>query len=162
MSRTPAGVNLGWALAVVLRRWHDSVEEVLSHLPQGTRGYHVLSTVVREDMPTQAALAAHLAIDRTVMTYLIDELEADGLVERQPDPADRRARRIVPTKRGRDFLATADRRVAAVEDAILTGLTPDERSAFHDLTHRAATRIHAEDPEADLCATVREVVEETR
>jgi DNA-binding MarR family transcriptional regulator len=35
------------------------------------------------------------------MTYLLDSLAEAGLVERRPDPADRRARRIVATARGR-------------------------------------------------------------
>ncbi|MEV4313940.1 MarR family transcriptional regulator [Actinocrispum sp. NPDC049592] len=152
--------NLGWALAVVLRRWHEGVEDVLKDVPQGSRGYQVLSTVVHEQLPTQVALAAHLSIDRTVMTYLIDELEGDGLVERRPDPADRRARRIVATARGRKVLAAAERRVAAVEDVILSGLSADEQAAFQDLTQRAATHIHHEDPNADPCTAVRQVFDQ--
>lgn len=152
--------NLGWALAVVLRRWHEGVEDVLQDVPQGTRGYQVLSTVVHEQLPTQAAVATHLSIDRTVMTYLIDALEADGLVERKPDPADRRARRIVATDRGRKVLATAERRVAAVEDVVLAGLGPDEQAAFQELTQRAASRIHYEDPNADPCTAVRAVLDQ--
>jgi DNA-binding transcriptional MocR family regulator len=49
---------------------------------------------------SQLALAQHLGIDRTVMTYLLDDLEAAGLIERRPDPADRRARRVVATQLG--------------------------------------------------------------
>lgn len=152
--------NLGWALAVVLRRWHDGVEDVLNDIPHGSRGYHVLSTVVHEDLPTQAALAAHLSIDRTVMTYLIDALEAAGLVERRPDPADRRARRIVATDHGRKVLAAAERRVGAVEQAMLAALAPDEQAVFQELTQRAASRIHYEDPDADPCTAVQEALGE--
>src|ERR1043165_4468386 len=135
-SRTSPTVGLGWALAVGPRRWHDGVEDVLGHLPHGTRGYHVLSTVVRADVPTQAALAAYLSIDRTVMTYLIDALEADGLVERRPDPADRRARRVVATERGRTVLTDTERQVAAVERTVLGELDPAERAPFPEVTHR--------------------------
>ena len=35
------------------------------------------------------------------MTYLLDELRGAGLVERRPDPADRRARRVALTDDGR-------------------------------------------------------------
>src|SRR4051794_4950718 len=83
------GGNLGWALAVLLRRWQERAQEALLGLPQGSRGYHVLSVVVHDALPTQAALASRIAIDRTVLTYLIDDLEAAGLVERQLDPRDR-------------------------------------------------------------------------
>ena len=35
------------------------------------------------------------------MTYLLDDLEQAGLIERRPEPADRRARRVVATDAGR-------------------------------------------------------------
>ena len=38
------------------------------------------------------------------MTYLLDDLEKAGLIERRPDPADRRARRIAATASGRRLL----------------------------------------------------------
>jgi DNA-binding MarR family transcriptional regulator len=37
------------------------------------------------------------------MTYLLDDLEAASLIERRPDPADRRARRIVATQKGNEL-----------------------------------------------------------
>ncbi|MFD0599505.1 MarR family winged helix-turn-helix transcriptional regulator [Catellatospora coxensis] len=81
------GVNFGWSLGMVLRRWQEFVEEVLQDLPHGSRGYHILAVVVHEDVPTQGALATRLVIDRSVLTYVIDDLEAAGLIERQLDPA---------------------------------------------------------------------------
>lgn len=65
----------------------------------------MLSAVVHRDPPNQQALGVHLAIDRTVLTYLLDALVEAGVVERIPDPADRRARKIVTTERGRQILA---------------------------------------------------------
>src|SRR6266567_550421 len=76
---------------------------------------------------SQLALAQHLGVDRTVMTYLLDSLAEAGLVERRPDPADRRARRIVATARGRALLAGLDR--------------ADDREAFRTLLQRLA--LHA-------------------
>lgn len=158
-SRTAsADGDLGWALALVLRRWHEAAEFVLSHLPLGARGYHVLHAVVHEEPPNQAALAAHSGIDRTVMTYVIDALEAEGLVERVPDPADRRARRVVATDRGRAELAETERRVHRAEEAVLSGLSESERAVFADLAQRAARLIRTESPATDPCAAVREVL----
>jgi MarR family transcriptional regulator for hemolysin len=51
------------------------------------------------------ALAQHLGIDRTAMTYLLDDLETAGLIERRPGPADWRARRVVATEHASETLA---------------------------------------------------------
>ena len=49
------GSNFGWSLGMVLRRWHERVEELLKDLPHGSRGYHILAVVVHEEVPTQGA-----------------------------------------------------------------------------------------------------------
>lgn len=142
---------------MVLRRWQERVEETLQGLPHGSRGYHVLSAVVHDAPPTQGALATRLVIDRTVLTYLIDDLEAAGLVERQLDPRDRRARRIVATEQGRRFLADAERRVADNEEQVLVALTEAERAVFRDTAERAAEAIRTTSPGTDPCIAVRDV-----
>jgi DNA-binding MarR family transcriptional regulator len=152
------GSTIGWSLGMVLRRWHEHVEDALKDLPHGSRGYHILAVVVHEDVPTQGALAARLVIDRTVLTYVIDDLENAGLIERQLDPRDRRARRIVATARGRQALADAERRVTHVEDRVLGGLPEEQRGVFRDLAERAAEAIHAAAPGTDPCAAVTSVL----
>jgi DNA-binding MarR family transcriptional regulator len=46
---------------------------------------------------------------------LVDELEQLGYVERRPDPADRRAKLVVPTKRGLAQMRLGDQVVAEIE-----------------------------------------------
>ncbi|MEU7650485.1 MarR family transcriptional regulator [Micromonospora taraxaci] len=152
------GSTFGWSLGVVLRRWQEYVEEMLNDLPHGSRGYHILAVVVHEDVPTQGALATRLAIDRSVLTYVIDDLETAGLIERKLDPQDRRARRVVATDRGRAALAEAERRVAHAEDHVLGGLPEDQRDTFRDVAARAAEAIHAAAPATDPCVAVRSVL----
>lgn len=53
-------------------------------------------------------LAAQSGQHKQVIGTLVDELAALGYVERRPDPADRRAKLIVPTERGRDHMAKSD------------------------------------------------------
>lgn len=132
------GLGLSWSLVALLREWSTLVEAATADLPHGMRGYQVLRVVVHDAPPTQASLAARLGIDRTVMTYLIDKYVECGFVERQQDPADRRARRIVATTRGREMLADVDVRVAGAEEDLLAGLPPEDRLRFRDLLERAA------------------------
>ena len=148
----------GWSLAALLREWRQRVTTACGELPQGARGYEVLAAVVHDEPPTQAALAARLGIDRTVMTYLLDELDAVGLARRQPDPADRRARRIVATPHGRDVVAALDAQVSRAEDELLAALAPAERTALRSLLEQAATGAA---PHDDRCAVVGEAVDGT-
>ncbi|WP_017581199.1 MarR family winged helix-turn-helix transcriptional regulator [Nocardiopsis valliformis] len=149
--------NLGWSLAVLLRRWHEHTEAALADLPHGSRGYHVLAAAARGDAPTQAALAERLLIDRSVMTYLIDDLESADLVRRRPDPGDRRVRRVCPTEHGNEVLARANTMVEHIEERVLGGLDPDTRALFHAAAARAATAVQESSPDTDPCAAVIQV-----
>lgn len=153
--------NLGWSLAVLLRRWHEHVEAALDDLPHGSRGYHVLAAASRGDAPTQAALAERLLIDRSVMTYLIDDLEAADLVRRRADPADRRVRRVCSTDHGAEVLARADQLVEHVEERLLGGLDADTRALFRAAAGRAATAVQEASPDTDPCAAVLQVTRDT-
>ncbi|MCK2220982.1 MarR family winged helix-turn-helix transcriptional regulator [Actinomadura sp. ATCC 31491] len=154
--------DFGWSLGVLLRAFHGSLSRVLDDLPHGPRGYQTLSTVVHGDQPSQLALAAHLGIDRTVMTYLIDDLVEAGLVERRLNPADRRQRKIVATERGVAVLADLERRVREVEDHVLRPLTPDEREAFRGMLRRVACGVADVHADTDPCEVVDEVLGDGR
>jgi DNA-binding MarR family transcriptional regulator len=135
--QTGAG-DLGQALAALLRRYLDGAREAVSDLPGGPRGFQVLVTSSQGACSNQATMAMRLGIDRTVMTYLVDDLEQAGMVERRPDPADRRARQVVLTATGQDVLAAAAERIREVESAVLSALSDDEASVFRRLVVRAA------------------------
>lgn len=147
--------DLGWALGAVLRSWQRATTTAVSQLPGGPRGYQVLSMATGGPCGTQAAMAERLGLDRTVMTHLIDDLEVNGLVERIPDPADRRARRVSLTKAGRSAYAAAAAQVAAVERSVLAGLDDQSVELFRSLLHRAASSV--EDQPHDACEAVLEL-----
>ena len=134
--------DLGWALGVLSRSYVKAVAATFADVPGGPRGYQVLAAAARDEHGSQLALAQHLGVDRTVMTYLLDSLAEAGLIERRPDPADRRARRVVATARGRALLGELGERLRAAEDQVLAGLDHDEdRQAFRTLLQRLA--VHA-------------------
>jgi len=78
-------------------------------------GAAVLATL-RESGPLRVTeLADREAVAQPSMTCLLNRLERDALIERQPDPVDRRAIRAVLTARGRAVLEQrADRRAEAL------------------------------------------------
>ncbi len=148
--------DFGWALAVVFRALVKAANTAASDLPGGQRGFQVLTAVADGGPGTQLALAQQLGVDRTVLTYLLDDLEGAGLIERQPDPADRRARRVVMTAAGRARHDELLARMAQVEEHILAGLSDDERGAFRHALYKSAAAIDDGKTE-DLC-TVAEAV----
>lgn len=134
---TLATGDLGGALLTLLRRLQTRPDSDLGALPHGIRGYEVLAAVVRCHQPSQAALAEHVGLDRTVMTYLLDDLERAGLIERRADPGDRRRRQVLATAAGEATVADLCRQVRAAEAAALNGLDEGERAQLRRLLARA-------------------------
>ncbi|WP_433022435.1 MarR family winged helix-turn-helix transcriptional regulator [Kribbella sp. CA-294648] len=156
---TSVEADLGWALGVVFRRYAKTAAEALADVPGGPRGYQVLATSVSEGPKRQLDLAAQLDVDRTVMTYLLDDLEKAGLVQRQADPSDRRARLIVPTEQGRETLCDLERRLSASEDAVMGSLDDGERMIFRMLLQRIAVQADQIDPLHNACDLADEALD---
>lgn len=132
-----APVDFGQALSALLRRYLDGARAVVDDVPGGPRGFQVLSVSSQGSCSNQATIAQVLGIDRTVMTYLVDDLERAGMVERRPDPADRRARQVVLTPRGTEVLADASKRLQQIERTVLGSLPEDDADVFRTLLGRA-------------------------
>jgi DNA-binding MarR family transcriptional regulator len=149
--------DLGWALGVVFRSYAKAASAAFTDVPGGPRGYQVLAAAARSQPGSQQELASHLGVDRTVMTYLLDDLERAGLIERRPDPADRRARRIAATGRGAELLGDLDERLRTAEDGVLGGLGAEgDRKIFRELLARLAGHVNALDPVPNACALAQE------
>lgn len=146
--------ELGWTLGVLLRHYQAEVGQVLADVPQCHRGFQVLASVVHGDQRSQLSLAGHLGIDRTVMTYVVDDLVTAGLIERQVDPTDRRQRRLVATATGRKRLAQLEQDVRAAEDRSLSTLSSADRAILRHLLAAAACAIRQIDPISDPCEAV--------
>jgi len=143
--------DLGWSLGVLLRAYERAMTTAVEAVPHGFRGFLVLREVVRGAHPSQAALAASLGIDRTVMTYLIDDLERAGLAERRVAEVDRRQRRVHPTPGAEALLAELEHRVAVAEHDVFGALDPADRATVGQLLRRAACGYRET---GDPCTTV--------
>ncbi len=71
-------------------------------------------------------LADRLSCVRSNITQLVDRLEADGLVQRQPDPHDRRSRLAVLTAAGRKACRDGSKIKTAAEVRLLGALSRQE------------------------------------
>jgi DNA-binding MarR family transcriptional regulator len=71
---------------------------------------------------------------------LVDELEELGYVARRPDPADRRAKLIVPTPRGLEQLRRGDEIVAEIEARHAAAIGGRNYAAFRDVLRGVVAR----------------------
>ncbi|MBC2643847.1 MULTISPECIES: MarR family winged helix-turn-helix transcriptional regulator [unclassified Rhodococcus (in: high G+C Gram-positive bacteria)] len=93
-------------------------------------GYVVLLALDEHPLRTQAALAETIGADKTRIIGVLDALQDRGLIDRQRDPADRRARLLSLTAEGhvvRDAAQTAIRRG---EERLLARLPERDRAGF--------------------------------
>jgi MarR family 2-MHQ and catechol resistance regulon transcriptional repressor len=82
------------------------------------------------------------------VTYLVDRLEARGLVRRDRCAEDRRARYAVLTDAGTAFVRDAFPRHAAAVHAAMAGLTPEQQGQVRELLRTLGTTAAALDPAA--------------
>jgi DNA-binding MarR family transcriptional regulator len=85
----------------------------------------------------QHQAASRLGVDRTTMVELLDELEKKGLVQRRPDPADRRRKLVYLTGEGESAVKEGGRAAREAERAFLVALTPAEADQLRVLLQRA-------------------------
>lgn len=74
----PLDDDLGWMLGIVFRGYVRAADHALTDFPGGPRGYQVLTAAINGPARNQGAIAEELGLDRTVLTYLIDDLERPG------------------------------------------------------------------------------------
>ena len=99
-----------------------------------TRQQYALLAALDERGPaSQAALGRTGGIDPSDMVALVNDLVAQGVVARTPDPSDRRRNVVTITATGRRRLRQLDATVAELQDDLLAPLTAGERRQLTDL-----------------------------
>jgi DNA-binding MarR family transcriptional regulator len=129
----------GALLDHLARRMRLRAEVVLA--PLGLRPRHLVAlTVLRvRGGSTQQALAATLDMDGTNIVGLLNELEAEKLIERRRSPEDRRRHLVELTDAGAEQLAKVECALAAVEEEVLGALDASQRETLYSLLQQAAT-----------------------
>ncbi len=99
--------------------------------------YAALATINAQSGIDQATLAGLIAYDRTTITGVVDRLEQKGLVVRQANSRDRRARALQITDEGRRILRGIEPAVEAAQRTMLRGLTAGEAETLLRLLRKA-------------------------
>ena len=151
----PLTEHMGWLMSRASYALGAALAEGLAPLGLNIRDYTVLIAAERaaiEGAPrTQLALAQVARLDKSTMVVAVDALEEEGLVERRPDPKDRRARIVVPTDAGRDLLARAEEVVLSVEGEVLAELGAEGLQALRGLLTRLVVEGRSAGDEPGSC-----------
>jgi DNA-binding MarR family transcriptional regulator len=96
----------------------------------------VLGYLARNEGINQAGLADLLEIKPMTLVRQIDRMEEDGWIERQPQPGDRRARRLVLTDKARPILARILDLSNEIRTEAFAGMSPQEDRLLLELLRR--------------------------
>src|ERR1700742_103187 len=129
-----------WLLSRSSGRAHRLLADAFA--AAGARGYHYRVLAALEDLgpASQATVGRRAEMDRSDVVAALNELEAGGLVERAPDPDDRRLKIVTITAAGRRRLKKLDEVVASVQGQLLAPLSAAERVELVRLLGRIAGR----------------------
>jgi MarR family transcriptional regulator, transcriptional regulator for hemolysin len=121
--------NLCWLLSRASYTLTTELTAALEDLGIAPRAHAVLAAAATGEH-SQTQLARLVGLDKTTMVVTLDELEAAGLAERRPSPADRRARVIAVTKAGERKLREAEEIGDRIRDDVLSALPANDRKVF--------------------------------
>ncbi len=133
--------DVGFLLGDASRMLRRIFNERLTHLGLTQAQWRALVHLSRNEGLNQVSLADLLDVQPITVARLIDKLAAADLVERRPDPNDRRAQRLFLTAKATNVVA----RIWEVADetyaVVLKGISNEEREVLINLLSRLQTNI---------------------
>ena len=142
----PSAKHVTGRIVRLAARFQEAFDEAFRDLGITDRDYGVLAPLRRAGSPftlTPTELARHKMITSGGMTAALDRLERQGLLERLPNPADRRGSLVRLTERGREVIDVAMERHAAAEQSLVGALEPAQRAALADLLRTLVRGVEA-------------------
>ena len=128
--------SVGFVLSKVAQRVVRLAEAKMAALGIQTKHVGVLATIVERGPLSQKAVGEALLIDRTTMVQLADRLESLALVERRPDPVDRRVSLLHLTADGETVYRRARSLVREAEAEVLDCLSAEDGRKLHRMLVR--------------------------
>ncbi len=126
----PPWLRVESTLMATARLIREAFDARLKPLDLNLTQASLLAYVVERGATTQTQLAEQLGTGRAAMGTVVDGLERRGLIERHPDPDDRRVWRVDITDAGRDLAADVVRVDEVLRAELRHGIGREERQAL--------------------------------
>lgn len=136
-----AGYMTNWAARLFARE----LERQLA--PSGIAPAYmpVLFALADGSQLTQKELARRAAVEQPTMAATLNRMQRDGMIERNPDPGDKRCVLVALTRLALGKVATVEKAVSAINTLALNPLSPDERTQYISLLGRVIAVLAAQD-----------------
>ncbi|WP_447592358.1 transcriptional regulator SlyA [Aquipseudomonas campi] len=119
--------SFGMQLAQLSRSWRAELDRRLSGLGLSqARWLVLLHLALLEDIPTQRELAKSVGVEGPTLARLLDSLEAQGLVQRQAVPEDRRAKKVVLSPQARPLIEQIESIAQQLRTELFAGIAEDD------------------------------------
>jgi len=141
------GFLIGDISRLIRRTFDKRAKEIGVTRPQ----WRVLAWLMRHEGISQSALADKLELDAMTLCRMVDRLQDAKLVERRPDPADRRAWRLFMSAKG---LALSDQ-LAPIGEQLLEDALADMPSQDRERLHVLLELLRSNLQSMDDADTVR-------
>jgi len=127
----PPEDDVMWSLMKVAQAVEQRLEEALAQVGLSGAKQAALTSLVEAGQPVALGeLAERCACVRSNITQLVDRLEAEALVRRVDDPADRRSLRAAITPLGHERQAAGAKKVMEVRRKLGKALGAIDRAAL--------------------------------
>ncbi len=133
MERENVERNFGFLVHDIARLMRTSYDRRVKRLGLTRSQWWVITNLYRNDGLTQSELAEALDIERASLGRLLDRLEANGWVHREPCRQDRRAKRIRLTDEVGPVMREMRAIAAGLRQDAMSGLAPGEQESFVDM-----------------------------
>ncbi len=138
MAKEEHPFRIGFLIHDVSRLRRTVVDKALRPIGVTRSQWWVLANLSRHGGggTMQTELAKVMDVGKVTLGGLIDRLESAGLVKRQADPEDRRAKRVVMTPKGTKLLADIQSIAKDVNDRIMNGIPKNDISRAETVLYK--------------------------
>jgi DNA-binding MarR family transcriptional regulator len=122
-------IRFGFLVHDVSRLRRVALDRVLKPIGVTRSQWWVLIFLSRRDGMTQTALASDLDLTKVAIGGLLDRMETAGLVQRRPDAADARIRRVFLTRAGHRLVGQIHKQIEQFEQEAVGPNSAEELAA---------------------------------
>jgi MarR family transcriptional regulator for hemolysin len=130
--RQPVGLRLSRAARSVSRAFDDALAGVGGSLPV----WLVLISLKSQRLPNQRELADAVGIREATLTHHLNAMDAQGLITRRRDPANRRVHVVELTEKGETAFHQMRGAAAAFDQRLRSGISEEDVANLEDLLSR--------------------------
>jgi MarR family transcriptional regulator, organic hydroperoxide resistance regulator len=140
MANPPDGAPTTSRVVTIAKLLARNFGERFASLPLHVGQDRLLLELYERDGLSQTELIGRLGVEPPTVTGTVQRLERDGLLRREPDPANRRVSRVYLTDAGRALEQPIKDAWIEIERQLIAELSPEERVRLLELLARLRPR----------------------